>query len=115
VVTQTLAVEQRLQEKVIHQLDKPVAQQQRQVGHPSAVPFVEEQTKEALILQHAHSWVAVPSIPQLVVAHSFAVAHLQQQKLVAADGSFRCSASTQTMYPISVTPWATERLWPNEM
>jgi hypothetical protein len=45
-----------------------------------------------------------------VVAHSFAAAHLQQQKLVAADGSFRRFASTQKMYPLSVTPRATEQL-----
>jgi hypothetical protein len=108
--TQTLVAEQCMEEKVIHQLDMPMAQQRRQLGHPSVVPFVEEQTKEGLILQPAYSWMAVRSIPQLVVAHSFAAAHLPQQKLVAANGSFRRSASTQKMYRILVTPWVTGHL-----
>jgi late competence protein required for DNA uptake (superfamily II DNA/RNA helicase) len=55
VATQTLVAEQRMEEKVIHQLDMPVAQQQRQLGHPSAVQLMEEQTKEAMNLQPAYS------------------------------------------------------------
>lgn len=60
VVTQKLTAEQRMEEKAIHRIDMRVVQQQKQVGHPSVVPFVEEQTKEGLILQPAYLWMPIP-------------------------------------------------------